>query len=87
MIFHSVQKGNLLGGNEESCVTNTLKKGGYHSYMINAQTGNGDFTLLHNGKIYRFPTESERWEFLCEEAQEKSDTLVIDFKPGKERQK
>lgn len=48
------------------------------------QHGNGDFTLLHNGKIYRFPTESERWEFLCEEAQEKSDTLVIDFKPGKE---
>lgn len=55
--------------------------------MIDTQTGKGDFTLLHNGKIYRFPTESERWEFLCEEAQEKSDTLVINFKPGKERQK
>ena len=41
--------------------------------MNNFQTGKGDFTTLHNGKIYKFPTEGELWEFIREEAQEKND--------------
>lgn len=30
------------------------------------QTGKGDFTLLYNGKIYKFPTEQELDEFIKE---------------------
>jgi hypothetical protein len=52
--------------------------------MIDAQKGNGDYTLLHNGKIYRFPTESERWEFLQEEANDGNfdHTLIITHEFG-----
>lgn len=52
--------------------------------MLNTQTGKCDFTLLHNGKIYRFPTESERWEFLREEAKENDtlgDTILVGIQP------
>lgn len=31
------------------------------------QNGNGDYTLLWNGVLYRFPTETELWEFVREE--------------------
>ena len=43
------------------------------------QKGEGDFTLLHKGKIYRFPTEAELYEFIQEEANTNdiTDTLIV----------
>ena len=31
---------------------------------------NGDYTILWGGKIYRFPTEQEMWEFTQENKDE-----------------
>lgn len=31
---------------------------------------NGDYTLLWKGKLYRFPTEQEMWEWVEENADE-----------------
>ena len=41
---------------------------------MNGQTGKGDYTLIYNGALYRFPTESERWVFLQEELDSLDDT-------------
>lgn len=51
------------------------------------QNGKGDFTLLYNGTIYRFPTESERWDFLQEEAKTDDedtypDALIVGVQPA-----
>ena len=55
--------------------------------MLNAQTGKGDYTLLINGTLYRFPTESEMWEFLREEAKANDednypDALIVGVQPA-----
>lgn len=53
---------------------------------MNRQTGRGDYTLLYNNTLYKFPTEQELWEFLREEAKanenDTPDALIVGVQPA-----